>query len=610
MAGAQERFGTLDSVLLWLGYPNLGADERDQFDLMRDMPGGIAGLRAAIASFHRRGVKVLLPYLAWDTGTRSEPESPAVTMAKLQVAVNADGVNFDGLGSVPAAFGDAAQRLHHPLILEPQFDITDGSIARSALSWSDWVTWEYLAYPAVPMVSKSKLLEPAHMVDVTDRYTRGKTDSLQHAFFNGQGYAVLENLWGFWAGFSPRDAETVLRTTRIERAYASLIASPAWEPHVPVLQSGVYATKFPGAANTLWTLVNRNEYDVSGEQFAVRALAGMHYYDLWHGVELSTRSEGAQTILTFSIDGLGYGAILATSDSLPPASLRALLAFMHGRSGMRLDGYSARPTAASDQTLVPIAPTAPFGSAPAGMLRIPGGTYDFTVRGNEIESGNDPGVDVRFPWESSARRTHRHELTLAPYYIDRLPVTNAAFAAFLAATRYHPANDRNFLRDWTNGRFPSDWANKPVTWVSLQDARAYAAWAGKRLPHDWEWQFAAQSADGRLYPWGNAMDAAKVPPIDHGRNRTPPADAAAHPNGASPFGVLDLDGNVSQWTDEFADDHTRFAIVRGGASYRPRGSAWYFPQTDRLDEHQKYLLVDPSLDRAGTIGFRCVADAR
>ena len=83
----------------------------------------------------------------------------------------------------------------------------------------------------------------------------------------------------------------------------------------------------------------------------------------------------------------------------------------------------------------------------------------------------------------------------------------------------------------------------------------------------------------------------------------------AYPAGASPFGVLDLEGNVSQWTDEFADAHTRAAIVRGGASYRPLGSVWYFPQTDRLDEHQKYLLVSPGADRAGTIGFRCVVDA-
>jgi formylglycine-generating enzyme required for sulfatase activity len=73
--------------------------------------------------------------------------------------------------------------------------------------------------------------------------------------------------------------------------------------------------------------------------------------------------------------------------------------------------------------------------------------------------------------------------------------------------------------------------------------------------------------------------------------------------------VLDLVGNVSQWTDEYVDPHTRAAILRGGAAYQPHGSIWYFPQTYRLDEHQKFLLMAPGRDRAGTIGFRCVVDA-
>jgi gamma-glutamyl hercynylcysteine S-oxide synthase len=68
-------------------------------------------------------------------------------------------------------------------------------------------------------------------------------------------------------------------------------------------------------------------------------------------------------------------------------------------------------------------------------------------------------------------------------------------------------------------------------------------------------------------------------------------------------------GNVWQWTDEFVDEHTRAAILRGGSYYQPQGSMWYFPQTYRLDEHGKYLLMAPGIDRSGTVGFRCVKDA-
>jgi gamma-glutamyl hercynylcysteine S-oxide synthase len=194
--------------------------------------------------------------------------------------------------------------------------------------------------------------------------------------------------------------------------------------------------------------------------------------------------------------------------------------------------------------------------------------------------------------------------------MDRTPVTNADFKKFLDATNYHPKDDHNFLRDWKNGNYPQGWDSKPVTWVSIEDARAYAKWAGKRLPHEWEWQYAAQSADGRLYPWGDKWSPQVLPPADRGRTMRAPTNVDAFPLGASPFGVFDLEGNVSQWTDEYRDEHTRAAIIRGGAFYMPTGSIWYFPQTFRLDEHQKYLLMSPGRDRSGTIGFRCVVDAR
>ena len=200
-------------------------------------------------------------------------------------------------------------------------------------------------------------------------------------------------------------------------------------------------------------------------------------------------------------------------------------------------------------------------------------------------------------------------LTLTPYYIDRYPVTNEQFAKFMAAAHYQPKDDHNFLRDWKNGTFPQGWANKPVTWVSIEDARAYAAWAGKRLPHEWEWQYAAQGSDGRMYPWGSEWDDAAAPSSDKGRNMMPAADVNAHPRGASPFGVEDLVGNVWQWTDEYTDDHTRAGILRGGSHYQPQGSHWYFPQAYRLSEHGKYLLMAPSKDRSGAVGFRCVVDA-
>ena len=217
---------------------------------------------------------------------------------------------------------------------------------------------------------------------------------------------------------------------------------------------------------------------------------------------------------------------------------------------------------------------------------------------------------MQYPWEDSPRRGHQHRLAIKPFFIDKYPVTNAEFKKFLDASHYRPKDDHNFLRDWKAGSPPAGWENKPVTWVSLEDARAYAAWAGKRLPHEWEWQYAAQGTDGRLYPWGNTWNDNAVPRPYKGRDLPGPSEVNAHPAGASPFGAMDMVANVWQWTDEYLDEHTRAAIVRGGSYYQPQGSHWYFPQAYKLTEHGKYLLMAPSKDRSGALGFRCVADTQ
>ena len=100
----------------------------------------------------------------------------------------------------------------------------------------------------------------------------------------------------------------------------------------------------------------------------------------------------------------------------------------------------------------------------------------------------------------------------------------------------------------------------------------------------------------------------RFPSTRSGRELRPPTDVDAFPKGASPFGVMDMTGNVWQWTDEYRDEHTRAAILRGGSYYRPSGSGWYFPENTRLDQHGKYLLMAPSKDRSAMIGFRCAAD--
>jgi gamma-glutamyl hercynylcysteine S-oxide synthase len=598
-----KRYGGIDAVLLWPTYPNIGIDNRNQFDLIRDMPGGIAGLREMINQFHRRGVRVLFPYNPWDQGTRPEGARDWTTVARLMAAIGADGINGDTMSSIPLVFRTASDRTGHPIVFEPEGG--DAGDADPATAWNN-LGWQYWKFPFEPMVGKNKWLEPRYMMNVCDRWARDKVDDLQYAFFNGTGYESWENVWGIWNQIDQRDAEALRRISNIERASWRLLESPGWIPFFPTLRYGVFASEWPAKSEVLWTIVNRNEFAVQGPEIDAPYKDGWHYYDLWHGIELDPVIHGGTADLNFKIEAQGYATVLATRRLT--SAQEHLLETMHQLARTPLSSYS-RDWHFLPQQMVDIPRTPPASSTPPGMVYIPGRKFLFRVSGVEIEGGNMIGLDVQYLWENSPRRRHAHWIQVKPFYIDRYPVTNAEFKIFLQATRYHPKDDHNFLRDWKNGIYPQGWGNKPVTWVSLEDARAYAVWAGKRLPHEWEWQYAAQGTDGRLYPWGNNWNPAALPPLDKARTLSGPADVNANPQGASPFGVMDMVGNVWQWTDEFVDPHTRAAILRGGSYYQPQGSGWYFPQAYRLDEHGKYLLMAPSLDRAGTVGFRCVKDA-
>jgi len=598
------RYGGINSVLIWPTYPNMGIDSRNQFDWIRDMPGGLNGVKKMVAQFHRRGVRVLFPYNPWDIGTHREADPDQDAMARILKYVNADGINADtspGLGEHWREVFDNAKK---GLVIEPEGDDIN-YVEYDQMGWN--YGFIYANYPFIPPVIKEKWLEPRHMVHVCNRWAHDHTNDLQYAFFNGVGFETWENVWGIYNEMTPRAAQTVKIISDIYQHFYELLTGTGWLPHYPMLNYGVFASKWSGRDSTLWTIINRNDFDVDGVQMKVSGQEGVSYYDVWHGRKLIPIHEGGNEALSFKIGRRGYAVILEIKDSFINSSFRSFLAQMHDLTKRELSSYNNK-WEPLPQRIVEIERTEPAVSCPKGMIRIPGARYVMNVSGIEIEGGENPGVDVQMPGEKIARRHHCFMVNIPTFYMDKYPVTNAEFKKFMDVTHYAPRDTIDFLRDWKNGTYPEGWGDKPVTWVDISDARAYAKWAGKRLPHEWEWQYAAEGLDGRLYPWGNKWNPADVPVPDTTHKLRGADDVNAHPKGKSPFGVEDMVGNVWQWTDEYVDSHTRAAVIRGGSYYQPQGSYWYFPQAYKLNEHGKYLLMSPGYNRSGTIGFRCVKD--
>lgn len=253
-------------------------------------------------------------------------------------------------------------------------------------------------------------------------------------------------------------------------------------------------------------------------------------------------------------------------------------------------------------------PLPPPTEQPADMVHIPGGHYRYRLT-NALPPEQFPFAEPPF------QATYAYvpgqppvdwEAMVKPLWVDRFPVTNAEFATFLAATGYHPKNTTNFLAHWRDGKPPAGLEDHPVVYVSYDDAKTYAVWAGKRLPTEEEWQFAAGAADGRSWPWGNAFEAARVNAGGHG---TEPV--GAHENDASPFGVCDLVGNVWQWTASLMDNgRHQTVMLRGGSWYRPPAGRWWTPGGPRrITENYPLPLAGPGMNRLATVGFRCVREA-
>jgi len=212
--------------------------------------------------------------------------------------------------------------------------------------------------------------------------------------------------------------------------------------------------------------------------------------------------------------------------------------------------------------------------------------------------------------------------------MDKYPVTNIQFKKFIDDTKYNPADTVNFLKHWIKKQPKLGEENFPVINISYEDALAYAKWAGKRLPTEAEWQYAAQTADGRIWPWGNEVKqkgketksiSTTLTLVDYGipdSSFCNTGNGKLYPvgkykKGINPFGLYDLVGSVWQMTNDwYQSDTYQYIIMKGGSYYHPGGSWWYVQGGPKpLHYRQMLLRVSQGFERNATVGFRCVKDA-
>ena len=610
LQGAMDEFGGFDGVVLWHAYPRLGFDERNQFDFYRDLPGGLEGLRRAVGRFHEKAVKVFINYNPWDTGTRREPQSDMDTLVAIIRDIEGDGIFLDTMASANTELREMLDAVRPGVALESEGQLPFQRIHDHQMSWAQWFS---VHDGDAPGVLRNKWFERRHMLHQIHRWEDDHSGESHLAWMNGSGMLIWENVFGSWKGWTARDKSIVRMMLPIQRRFVDVFTSEDWTPLIPTLQPGVYASRWEHEGLRLWTLVNRTEQTISGALLRVSRTPGAAYYDLMAGETACMEVSGNESILSGTLRPRGIGALAAGDAHAMGGGLDAFLASQAALNAQ----YDDDPTIASRTAkLTDVIRTTLYSAdrLPAGMVAIPAQAFEMKVTFRIRECGfYDSQPDMLFTHSSLFGEGRLHEMRtfdlgdplLTPYAMDETLVTNQQYYEFLADSGYTPQNARSFLKHWVDGKPPAGKEDHPVVYVSLEDARAYANWASKRLPTEAEWQYAAGGTRGLTYPWG---DAWRDGVCNGDEEETSPVKA--FPEGRSPFGCYDMCGNVWEWTEsERSDGRTRFCMLRGGSYYKAEGSEWYAEGGPHPCNYAaKFLLLWPGLDRCSTIGFRCVVD--
>ncbi|HUV00610.1 MAG TPA: SUMF1/EgtB/PvdO family nonheme iron enzyme [Bacteroidales bacterium] len=637
-----ELFGHIDVFGIWPTWPRLGLDQRNQWDMYRDLPGGTVQLRNFVRMSHQSGTKFFIAYNPWDNSTRKEDHYRG--MAQLISETEADGVVLDTRGSSSYELQAAADSVRKGVIM-----YSEGmAVTRDMPGIISGRVHNAIFYS--PELNLNKLIKPDFSIfrvcDVGEDIVHRE---IAIAFFNGYGTELNMFRPGGRDENYKADLEYLANTTFILRQNNDAFMDKDWTPLIDTEADNVFVNRWKAGDKTIYTVLNMRPEGIEGKLFRINIEKSKHFVSLWNHENIEplpargtayisarasgwpasysgTRKEGSVDCIaelpdilnaklsgdSISIEKPGLGRVRIwqgnPSYQTPSRELRIindtvlrvkdLFGYYEGKiviqliENKRLKDENILYLKGGKPWLVSkVAPTTKASDMPLEMVMVPGTLFSYNVTTDEdfMPYPEVSGISVK----------------VDSFLIDKYPVTNANYYEFLISSGYRPADTAKYLHHWQSGTYKLGQDKYPVVYVSYEDMMAYARWAGKRLPAQAEWQLAAQGTDKRKWPWGNDFHGTFC---NNAFDRPTPVDAFL--KGQSPYGVMDLVGNVWQMTNDMYFNGTNyFMVIRGGSFYKPDSSWWYIkggPQP--LDRTQIMLMVSPGFDRSATVGFRCVKD--
>ena len=628
-------YGGDDVIGLWPTWPSLGLDQRNQFDLYHDLPGGLSGLQEMVNRLHDREVKFFIAYNPWDQSTRKEDH--LLGMSKLLKEVDADGVILDTRGSSSAEFQEAADQSKKGVIM-----FSEGmAVPKDMPGIISGRVHNALYYP--PILNLNRFIKPDFSIfRVAELTYEPIRREFNLSLFNGHGVEINMFRPG-QPSWVEENYQYLGRCARILRDNSNCFSTD-YLPLYPSLSDSILINSWKSEKKELYTLYSYFPEGGNRTAFIAPDPSNYHYVDLWHHEEielngdtitvqldafnqsdLGTNNEGAVSAVA------GFSEHLDVQVKLPnllisapegfelkvwpgvPAYDKQPIEFASGDTILPLPYRFPRwegkiviqlfdRTELIDERIARIIPgqpiliseverTAVITSPSEEMVLVEGGDYRWLP---------DPRLGEFIPYPEVDSSIFK----IPAFFMDRHPVTNAEFKIFLDQSNYVPGDTSNFLKHWKKYDFQAI-ADHPVIYISLQDAKAYANWHGKRLPTEMEWQYAAEGNHLDIWPWGNDLDSTKTN-LGDGQYYA----VGQYKNSANLRGLEDLCGMVWQLTnDVYETGSYRYSILKGGSYFKPTSSWWYVKGGPQPPSHRQQLLhVSEGFERNATVGFRCIRD--
>jgi formylglycine-generating enzyme required for sulfatase activity len=445
------------------------------------------------------------------------------------------------------------------------------------------------------------------------------------------------------------DLSYLSRTTLILRQNNDAFLDNDWTPMIETTLDRVFVNRWNAGEKTIFTILNMRPEGVNGKLFEVDTTHSKHYVSLWNHENLLPLSENGKYFISVNATGwqssfagtrkegsvdcvaelpdLIKSKMVGDSIKISPnrtgsliiwkgdpsyqtlhkeyrvlrdttVRVKDIFGFYEGKIVLQLienkrlkDENIVFLKGGKPWLISKVNETKKSSDVPADMVLVPGVKFSFNVSANEDFIPNPDVSNI--------------EVKIDSFLIDKYPVTNEQYYYFIANSGYFPADTTRYLRNWELGKFKQGQGKYPVVYLSYEDIQAYCKWEQKRLPTQAEWQLAAQGRDKRKWPWGDEYYGTYC---NNSSDR--PTRVDAFPKGQSPWGAIDMVGNVWQMTNDMYFNGTDyFTVIRGGSYYKPESSWWYIqggPQS--LDKTQMLLMVSQGFDRSATLGFRCVKD--